>query len=555
MTGAAISARRGVDLDRVFLALCLVIPLAALLLFFAYPLATVILRSFTESDGGLGLGNYARILNAPSFWRATFNSLVMSISTTILALVLGLVVACAVHRCRVPGRALLVGAVSLPLLAPSLVQGLGLIFLLGRNGIVTKFTGLDINIYGFWGLLIANGLYALPQAVLIIGAALRAADARIYEAAEVLGTPAHRQFLDITLPNIKFGLLSAGFIVFTVTITDFGNAATIGGDYAILATEIYSQVVGQMNFNMGAVVGILLLFPTIMAFYLERVASQRQLGSLSDSAIPLVPVFTSQRDVPMTIAAWLIAALPIVTVGIVIYGSFVRLWPYRFDLTFRHYDVKVAGGYEPLWMTIQISLMAGVIGTILLFALGFCLQRLPRHAVKPIYFLCLLPASVPGLVLGLAYIFAFNVPSLPLYALYGTATLLAACNVTHYWTQGFLTTMTGLRQVPATLEETASCMGASLPRVVRDVIIPSLAPTLISVFFFMFMRSMVTLSAVIFLVTASVSVASVSIMRLDEAGFVSQAAAFAVCTMGVVVAALGLMKLSLWLIGRRQTIR
>ncbi len=552
MSDAAIPVRRGIDLDRVFVGVCLAVPLTALLVFFAYPLATVILRSVTQSDGGFGFGNYLRIFNTPSFWRATINSLVMSVSTTLLALVFGLVVACAIYRCRVPGRALLLGAVSLPLLAPSLVQGLGLIFLLGRNGIVTKFTGLDINIYGFWGLLIANGLYALPQAVLIIGAALRAADARIYEAAEMLGTPEHRQFLDITLPNIKFGLLSAGFIVFTVTITDFGNAATIGGDYAILATEIYSQVVGQMNFNMGAVVGILLLFPTILAFYLERVASQRQFGSMSDSAIPLTPAFISRRDMPMSVAAWLIAALPITTVGIVIYGSFVRLWPYRFDLTLRHYDVKVAGGFDPLWMTIQISLMAGLIGTILLFALGFSLQRLPRHWVKPIYFLCLLPASVPGLVLGLAYIFAFNVPSLPLYALYGTATLLAICNVTHYWTQGFLTTMTGLRQVPATLEELASCIGASLPRVLRDVILPSIAPTLISVFFFMFMRSMVTLSAVIFLVTASVSVASVSIMRLDEAGFVSQAAAFAVCTMAVVVAALGLMKLCLRLLGRRR---
>ena len=352
VSDAAIPVRRGIDLDRVFVGVCLAVPLTALLVFFAYPLATVILRSVTQSDGGFGFGNYLRIFNTPSFWRATINSLVMSVSTTLLALVFGLVVACAIYRCRVPGRALLLGAVSLPLLAPSLVQGLGLIFLLGRNGIVTKFTGLDINIYGFWGLLIANGLYALPQAVLIIGAALRAADARIYEAAEMLGTPEHRQFLDITLPNIKFGLLSAGFIVFTVTITDFGNAATIGGDYAILATEIYSQVVGQMNFNMGAVVGILLLFPTILAFYLERVASQRQFGSMSDSAIPLTPAFISRRDMPMSVAAWLIAALPITTVGIVIYGSFVRLWPYRFDLTLRHYDVKVAGGFDPLWMTI-----------------------------------------------------------------------------------------------------------------------------------------------------------------------------------------------------------
>jgi iron(III) transport system permease protein len=179
------------------------------------------------------------------------------------------------------------------------------------------------------------------------------------------------------------------------------------------------------------------------------------------------------------------------------------------------------------------------------------MQRLPRGLAKPIYFICLLPASVPGLVLGLAYIFAFNIPELPLYALYGTATLLAICNAIHYWTQGFLTTMTGLRQVPPSLQETAACLGATMPRIVRDVVGPYMAPTLISVFFFLFMRSMVTLSAVIFLVTASVSVAAVSIMRLDEAGFTSQAAAYATCTMAVVVTAFLVMRLSLWLVGRK----
>jgi iron(III) transport system permease protein len=510
----------------------------------------VFVRSVTEADGGIGLENYGRILSSPGFWKATRNSLAMSLATTALALGFGLVIACAVHRCRVPGSALLIAAVSLPLLAPSLVQGLGLIFLLGRNGIVTKALGLDLNIYGFWGLLIANGLYALPQAVLIIGAALRAADARIYEAAEVMGAPQWRQFIDITLPNIKFGLLSAGFIIFTITITDFGNAATIGGDYSILATEIYNQAVGQMNFNLGSVVGIMLLLPTVLAFWLERVASQRQFGALSESAIPLRITFSAKRDVAMTVAAWLIAALPLLTVGIVVYASFVWLWPYRFDLTLKHYNVQVAGGYDPLFMTVEISLMAATLGTVLIFALAVAMQRAPRSLAKPLYFLCLLPAAVPGLVLGLAYIFAFNNPSLPLYALYGTAALLAICNAMHYWTQGFLTAMTGLRQVPGSLQETAACLGASLPRVLRDVVLPYMAPTLISVFFFLFMRSMVTLSAVIFLVTATVSVAAVSIMRLDEAGFTSQAAAYATCTMAVVIASWLVMRLCLWLLAR-----
>jgi iron(III) transport system permease protein len=125
-----------------------------------------------------------------------------------------------------------------------------------------------------------------------------------------------------------------------------------------------------MNFNLGAVVGIMLLLPTVLAFYLERVSAQRQFGSISDAAIPLRPVYTRARDIPMAIGAWLIALMPLLTVGIVIYASFVYLWPYRFDLTLRHYDVKVAGGYDPLWTTVQVSLIAASFGTLLLFALG-----------------------------------------------------------------------------------------------------------------------------------------------------------------------------------------
>ena len=551
MSAAPIRTSRIADTDRVFAAICLLVPAAALVLFFVYPLATVALRSITEPNGAFGLGNFAVILQSSNFWRAAMHSLVVSGTTTAVVLILGLAIAFAAHRCRIFGGPIVLMAVMLPLLMPSLVQGLGLIFLLGRNGLLTKLTGLEINIYGFWGLLLANGLYALPQAVLIIGAALRSADARAYEAAEMLGAPGWRRFRDITLPSIKFGLLSAGFVVFTVTITDFGNAATIGGDYSVLATEIYNQVVGQMNFNLGAVVGILLLLPTVLAFYLERVASQRQSGSISDSAVPIQPRWTPRRDIPMTFVAWTIALIPIITLGIVVFASFVWLWPYRFDLTLRHYDVKISGGYDPLLTTIYISVAAGAIGTILTFMLAVALQRLPRQLVKPFYFICLLPAAVPGLVLGLSYIFAFNVSGGPLYALYGSAALIAICNCAHYWTQGFLTTVTGLRQVPPSLQETAATLGASLPRVLRDVVLPHTAPTIVSVFFFLFMQSMVTLSALIFLVSASVSVASVSIMRLEEAGFTSQAAAYATCTMAVVIAASGIMRIVLRLMQRR----
>ncbi|MBP2301773.1 ABC transporter permease subunit [Azospirillum picis] len=543
-------ARSSAD-ERLLYGACVLVPVAALLLFFLFPLATIVWRSLVEEAGGVGPGNYLALFRTPGILRAVTNSLAVGLATTAVCLVLGFMVAYAVQRTRMPGKRFVSAALSLPLLAPSLVLGLGLIFLLGRNGLVSNLLGTRINIYGFSGLLIANVLYALPQAVLIIQAALRHSDARYYDAAEVMGATRWQQFTGITLPNVKFGLLSAGFVVFTVTITDFGNAVTIGGDFTVLATEIYNQVTGQMKFGIGAAVGILLLLPTGVAVYIERVAAQRQFGTGSESALPPVPDHVPARDVPLFLATMALALSIVAVVATVVFASFVRLWPYRLDLTTKHYAITLSGGYEPLWTSLGVSVAAAGIGTALLFALAFGLRRLPAAVAKTVYLLAVLPVGVPGLVLGLSYIFAFNLAGSPLHVLYGSALLLALCNFYHYHTQGFLTMVTGMRAVPPALEEAATCLGGGAVRVLGDVVVPVMVPTLLSVFFFLFMRSMVTLSAVIFLVTPSVTLGAVSVMRLDEAGFVSQAAAFSTCIMAVVAAAALAMRGAVTLATRR----
>lgn len=553
MTEATATASRPFDSDRLVLWVSLGIPVICLLLFFIFPLVIVFIRSVTEADGGIGLANYIEVLGSKGFWRATGHSFEMGAATTLISIVLGFIIAQGLHRCSFRGKNLIRAAIVLPLLAPSLVQGLGLIFLLGRNGLINKWLGLGLDIYGFWGLLIANILYALPQAVMIIGATLTLSDARTYEAAEVMGTPPWRQFWDITLPSAKFGILSAAFVVFTVTITDFGNAAVIGGSYSVLATEIYSQVIGQMNFNMGAVIGIMLLLPTLASYFIERAAQKRQFGGQSESAIPFVPTFTAVRDIPMATLSFIIAALTTSVIAVVIYASFVKLWPYRFDLTAKHYDITLAGGYSPLWTTIEVSLIAAIGGVIALFLLGIGIRRAPPLIAKTVYFMSVLPAAVPGMVLGLAYVLTFNSTATPLYLLYGTVALLALCNFYHYHTQGFLTTMTGFRQVPGALEEAATCLGSGTARIAIDVIAPYVKPMLVSVFFFLFMRSMVTLSSIIFLTTPKLTVASVTIMRLDDAGLTSQAAAYSTCVMLIVGAALLGMKFVLYKMQQRNT--
>lgn len=531
--------------ERLLVCVSLVVPLAGLLLFFLYPLLTIAWHSLLLKDGSFGLGNYAALLHAPGILTATRNSLTVSLATTAVCIVLGFAIAYALERTRMRGKWLMRAVLALPLLAPSLVQGLGLLFLLGRNGLVHKWTGWNVDVYGFSGLLLSDVFYALPQAVMILQAALRNADARYYDAAEVMGASSWRQFFDITLPNTKFGLLSAGFVVFIVTLTDFGNAAVIGGDFRVLATEIYSQVSGQMDFGMGSVVGMLLLLPSLVSVYIERVASQRQFGTTSESTLPVVPGRSLARDWSFGAIAGLSAAVIVAIVATVVVASFIKLWPYRMTFTLANYNIMLSDGYTPLWTSLRISLVAALIGVVLLFALAFGTKRLPGRLAKSVYLLAVLPVGVPGLVIGLSYIFAFNVPDTPLYLLYGTATLIALCNFYHYHTQGFLTMMTGMRAVPAALEEVVSCLGGHAGRVLRDAVWPFMVPTVLSVLFFLFMRSMVTLSAVIFLVTPTLNVAAVSVMHLDESGFVSQAAAFSTLIMAVVGGALLIMHAAL----------
>jgi len=524
-------------------AACLFFPTLALVLFFAYPLATIFWQSFVLKDGSVGLGNYAAISSTPGLINAGWNSLVVSLSTTAVCVVLGFAIAYGLDRTCMRGKKALRGTLLLPLLAPSLVQGLGLLFILGRNGLVHQWTGWDLNIYGYSGLLLSDVFYALPQAVMIIQAALRNSDARYYDAASVMGAGGWRKFFDITLPNCKFGLLSAGFVVFTITITDFGNAAVIAGNYRVLATEIFNQVSGQQNFGMGSVVGIVLLAPALLSVYIERVSSQKQFGSASESRIPVQPAPAPARDRVFGLISWLVIFCVGAIVVVVVFASFVKLWPYNMSLTLSNFNVNISSGYKPIWTTLYVSIVAAVVGSVLLFCLAFGTKHISGAPAKAIYLLAVLPVGVPGLVMGLSYIFAFNDPSTPLYLFYGTAILIALCNFYHYHTQGFLTMMTGMRAVPQALEEVISCLGGGTRRVLTDAVLPFIAPTVLAVFFFLFMRSMVTLSAVIFLVTPDLDMASVSVMHLNQAGFVSQAAAFSTIIIVVVAAALIAMKL------------
>jgi iron(III) transport system permease protein len=543
-------AARALDGDRLVAAGLLVLVAVPLCVFVLYPLVAI-LRKSVEGPGGVGLAHYVRYFGQPKFVQVLWNTFAVSITAAVVTIVLAYAFAYALHRAVLPGRAVLRLIALLPLFAPSLVQAMGLVFLLGRNGLVNRTFDLGLNVYGFWGIVVSDVLYAFPHAFLILSAALAVGDARLYESAQMLGASPWRIFRTVTVPATRYGLASAAFIVFTIVITDFGNPMVIGGDYNVLATEMYNQVSGQANFEMGAVIGVLLLVPAGLAVAVEKSIARRQPAVVTAQSVPLTVRPDPRRDRLLLGYAGVVCAVILTVVGTVVFASFVRLWPYDLRPTLRHYRFEVQNGIAPLWTSIEVSLLAAAIGVVFVVVGAWALHRFRGAHTRWLYFLSILPAAVPGMVLGLGYILAFNDPASPVYWIYETIVILAICNVYHYHAQGFLVATTSVKQVGQTFDEASAMAGAGLLRTLARVTLPIIWPSVVSVGVFFFMRSMVTLSAVIFLITPVTQLAAVSVLLLDDAGNLNQAAAFSVCIVAVVVGVLLAFQLLLRLAGVR----
>lgn len=547
--GARVLGRRQIEIGIALLAL---LPLA---LFVLYPLWTILRESLLHPDGHWGLDYYDLYIRDPHFRQALLNTLSVSFWATLATVVIAFGYAFALKRTQAPLKWLWHSVILLPLFAPSLIQALGVQFLLGRNGIVNRTLGTDFDIYGFWGILISNVLYGLPHAYLVLMVALTGADARLYDAAKMLGAGGLRQFLSVTLPGARYGILSAVFLGFAINISEFGNPMVLGGDYNVLATEIYNQVAGQANFHLGAVIGVLLLVPVLVSVVAEKWIARRQ-PPISAQATPYRPARSWRLDGAMLVFLGVVAIAIVAVMGVVIVASFMRLWPYNLSFTLQHYRLDVPGGYGALWVSLKMSLIAAAIGVVVATVGAMIVQRLSSRLRQVLYLASVVPAAVPGMVLGLGYVLAFNQPSIPVYWLYGSILLLSLCTVYHYHAQAFLIATTGLKQIDHGLQEASQVLGAGVLHTARHVTLPLISPAMASIGMFYFMHSMVTISALIFLVSPGTTPAAVSVLLLNDAGNWPQAAAFATIIMVTIVAVIGVAKALVWILGkaRRSTV-
>src|SRR3954471_5267119 len=258
---------------------------------------------------------------------------------------------------------------------------------------------MGASVYGPIGIVLAQVFYCFPHALMILATALSLADGRLYEAAAAMGTPRWRVFWTVTLPGVRYGLISAAFVVFTLVVTDFGIAKVIGGQFNVLATDAYKQVVGQQNFQMGAVVGMVLLVPAVLAFAIDRVVQRRQVALLSARAVPLEPKHNRTRDIGLVIYCVVVVGLLIGVLGTAIWASFITYWPYNLSLTLRNYDFGTfdQSGWESYGNSVAMSALVAILGTAIVFTGAYLVEKtrvIPGGRVIA-HLLAMLPMAVP----------------------------------------------------------------------------------------------------------------------------------------------------------------
>ena len=500
-----------------------------LLVAVALPLYAILSKSLFNREGlFVGLENYSYYFSTPALFYSIYNSLFVAIFTTIITVSLAFIFAYALTRSCMIGKSFFKTIAMIPILVPSLLSGIALVYLFGNQGIIKPLL-FGYSIYGPIGIIIAESFYTFPHALLIIMTAFSIADARMYEAAVSLRASHSKIFFSVTLPGVRYGLISAAFVVFTLVITDFGIPKVIGGKFNVLAVDVYKQVVGQQNFQMGAVVSVVLLIPAMLAFTVDRFVQKKQVTLLSSRAVVFAPKKNIRFDSLMLVYCILVSILIVTILGMCQYAALVTYWPYDMSLGFNNYQFELmdGGGWESYYNSIRLGLYTAIFGTIIVFCGAYLVEKgrglnIGRNIF---HFLAMMPMAIPGMTLGLAYIFFFNNPVNPLNFIYGSMAILVICTIIHFYTVSHLTAVTALKQIDKEFESVSASLKQPFYRTFFRVTTPICLPAIFEISIYFFVNAMTTVSAVVFLYSADTTLASVAILNMDDQGDIAPAAA------------------------------
>ena len=540
--------------DRIFVYIAGGIIALFLLFFMVIPVFNILRLSITpyieESHSfqkGITFENFKNYFSKPVIVKSLYNSLYVSIWTTLITTVIAFFFSYGLTRTTIRLKKTLYYMSMAPLIAPSLLQAMVLISLFGANGLITKgLLNVEWNIYGPTGIIISEVLYCFPHAMIILYTTLSAVDSRLDEAASSLGASGLTTFFRITVPTARYGIFSAAALVFNLTITDFGNPIIIGRGYRVLATEIYLQVIGMQRFDMGTTIAVILLVPSVIAFMLNYYFTQKSNSLVSSQAKPVLTPSRPAKKYSFTAYCWIVVGILFSVIVVVVVKAFIKLWMYDWTLTMKHFHFRIPGGLGVLWTSMWISIFVAVIGSAVTMVNGYIIEKKKPFFAQPLYMLSVIPAAIPGLVMGLSYILIFNTKFLNLdEILYGKASLIIINIIICNFTLGTLSSISNMKNIDMEMDEAATSLGAGINSTFIRVIFPLNKISFLSNLIYYFMRSMVTISAVIFLISPDVHLAAVSVINLEKDG--KEGASSAMTTLIILVVIIVISLLTLFL--------
>lgn len=464
---------------------------------------------------------FRTVVGSPQFRPAVWNSVSTALAATAISIVLSLAAAWCIERTRMRGKALFSVLFVLPMLIPSISHALGLVTLFGQNGLLTHFLHIEGSIYGFWGIVAGSVMYAFPVSFLMFSSILQYEDGTTYQAAEVLGIPPLRQFIGLTLPYLKKALISAFFALFTMIVTDYGVPLMVRGKCITLSVLMYNKAVSMMDYDAGSVIGAMLLLPAVAAFVVDLMNPERGGGAFVSE-----PVRPKRRWGPDALAGIYCGVLGLCVVAPVVAFCFMVFeTKYPVDATFTLYHIQKAmnrGAGEYLLNSVIYSLLAAVFGTLLAFCCAYLTARAKGRLSKGLHLVSITSMAIPGIVLGLSYVIFFH--GSPLY---GTIFIIVLANAIHFFASPYLMMYNTLEKVNPNLESVGQCLGIGHLAIIRDVIFPKVQGTVYEMFAYFFVNSMMTISAVSFLVPPSPKPVALMInqfesqLLMESAAFVS----------------------------------
>lgn len=514
--------------------------------FVVYPLARLLLMAFT-ADGSFTLANLRPFIDSWYDRQAAVNSILLGCSVGLAGTVLGFIFTYAVTRLSMPKwLKMAVSAVTLlPLISPPFTSSIALTLSLGPNGILLELLGLgNFNFYGFWGTFISETLTFFPVAFMTLSTILARIDPNLEDAAYSLGASSFKVFRSVTLPLAAPGIANAFLLVFSCSLADFATPQVLGGhSFPVLPTQAYLQITGMYDFKGGSALSFMLLIPAIAVYVLQRYwVGKKSYVTVSGKAGGR----SSVKGPGLMLTSGIVGVVAFVSVfimylyAIILSASMVKIWGINNTLTLEHYEYVFTYGMKAIKDTLLIACIGTPLGGLLAVLVGYATTRLKVRGSRTLETVSLLNYTLPGTVVGIAYIIAFNDKPI---VLTGTLYILVAAYVFRYSSAGIRNVIAALTQIDPSIEEASRSLGASSVKTFTSVTVPLVLPAILAGMRYLFIHSMTAISATIFLVSVHWTLITTRILEcMTELQF-AQACAFSIVLIGLVFIASGVMNL------------